>query len=152
MFFDTNDLLTEEIFLKLTRTSPADPEKNWVPAYHFNICRASDGCEVGKCDLRIGYNRNTYFGGNIGYAVHENFRGNHYAGKACLLLFRLARKHEMPYIYITCAPDNFASRKTCEYAGGVLESIADLPEDSDIYILEGRAKECIYRFNLQSVF
>lgn len=72
---------------------------------------------MGSCDLRIGHNENLYYGGNIGYRVEEAYRGNHYAGKACLLLFELARKHDLQYLIITCNPDNAASRKTCEYAG-----------------------------------
>lgn len=44
-------------------------------------------------------------------------------------------------------PDNHASRKTCEYAGGTLEAIVDLPEDNDMY-MDGERQKCIYRFKL----
>jgi tagatose 1,6-diphosphate aldolase len=147
MFFDTNHLKTEEIFLKLVKTSEANPEKKWVDAYHFKICLTSNKMEVGDCDFRVGNTEKLYFGGNIGYTVYDQFRGNHYAGKACLLLFELAKMHNMNYLYITCDPDNQASRRTCEYAGGQLESIIDLPTDNDMY-LEGHRQKCIYRFNL----
>lgn len=76
-----------------------------------------------------------------------NFRENHYAGKACLLLFQLARKHNMDYLYITCDPDNSASKKTCEYAGGNLLEIATLPEGNDMRD-RGELKKCIYEFHL----
>lgn len=148
MFFDTSNLFDSEIILKLHRTADANPKRNWVPAYHFKICRISDDAEVGFCDLRIGYTEGTYYGGNIGYTVYENFRRKHYAGKACLLLFKLAKSHEMKYLYITCDPDNYASRKTCEFAGGVLEGIFDLPPHNEMY-LEGDKRKCIYRFELQ---
>ena len=69
----------------------------------------NNGTKIGVCDLRIGHNENTYYGGNIGYGIDEEYRGHHYAGKACLLLFELARKHEWDYVIITCNPDNFAS-------------------------------------------
>ncbi|MDR1706145.1 MAG: GNAT family N-acetyltransferase [Clostridiales bacterium] len=147
MFLDTNDLRSDELFLKLERTSDADPEKGWVPAYHFKICLIENGAEAGKCSLRAGDNENLYYGGHIGYEVYEPFRGNHYAGKACLLLLGLAGKHGMKRLYITCNPDNYASRKTCEYAGCILEAVADLPEDNEMY-QRGERKKCIYSINL----
>ena len=110
MFYDTNQLKTDEIFLKIEKTTEANPEKRWVPSYHFKICLVSDETEVGECDFRVGNTEKIYFGGNIGYIVYEHYRGNHYAGKACLLLFELAKMHNMNYLYITCNPDNIASR------------------------------------------
>lgn len=147
MFFDTTFLADHEIFLTLKETTDADPAKGWVPAYHFGICKQDNRAEVGICDLRVGHNQNLYYGGNIGYTIYEPFRGNHYAGKACLLLFQLARKHGMDYLYITCNPDNTASGKTCEFAGGTLEKTVDLPEDNDMY-REGERQKRIYRFIL----
>lgn len=147
MFLDTSDLRTDEIFLQLHRTAPADPKKGWVDAYIFNICRTADQAIVGRCDLRIGHNQNLYYGGNIGYTVKEAHRGNHYAAKACLLLLMLAKKHGMEYLYITCNPDNHASKRTIEYAGGVLEAIVDLPPDNDMY-KNGDRQKCVYRFDL----
>ena len=146
MFFNTDFLISDEIFLKLNKTVEGNEERQWLPAYHFQICLL-DGTVVGKCDLRIGHNLNTYYGGNIGYGVNPEYRGKHYAGKACYLLFELARKHNMEYLIITCNPHNEASRKTCEYAGGVLQEIADLPADNDMY-LRGERQECIYKFLL----
>lgn len=146
MFLDTEFLQNQEIKLKLVKTANADPDREWLPAYYFKIC-GLDGTEYGDCDLRIGHNHNTYYGGNIGYSIEKPFRGHHYAGKACFLLFELAKQHQMDYIIITCNPDNFASQKTCEYAGGSLLEVVDLPEDNDMY-LEGERQKCIYRFEL----
>lgn len=98
--------------------------------------------------MRIGMNEKLYFGGNIGYSIREEFRGHHYAGKACLLLFDLARRHGMEEIIITCNPDNWPSRKTCEYVGGVLKEIAELPMDSDMR-KKGEPHKCIYRVELK---
>ena len=146
MFFDTTFLKNEEIQLRLEKTVDGDEEKGWVPAYHFAICNL-EGVKRGTCDLRIGHNDKLYFGGNIGYRVEEPYRGHHYAGKACLLLFELAKKHELEYLIITCDPDNVPSRKTCEYAGGELLEIAELPADSDMRE-RGMTEKCIYRFEL----
>lgn len=147
MFLDTSFLQNDEITLKLEKTVEADPEREWLPAYHFAICR-SDGAKMGKIDLRIGYNHKVYYGGNIGYSIEEVYRGHHYAGKACLLLFELARKHGMKYLIISCNPLNTASRKTCEFAGGTLKEIAALPEDSDLRQSEHTSRICIYHFTL----
>lgn len=147
MFLDTDFLQNEEIRLVLEKTVSACPEKNWLPAYHFAICRL-DGAKMGVCDLRIGHNESVYYGGNIGYRVEEPFRGQHYAGKACRLLFALARRHGMKYAIITCNPDNWPSRKTCEWLGGELLEIAELPEDSDMRREDGETEKCIFRFVL----
>jgi len=145
-FLNTDELHDEEICLRLDHTAEANPVRGWVPAYYFDICLA-DGTAVGKCDLRIGHNEGLYYGGNIGYEVREAYRGRHYAGKACKLMFPLARAHGLEYLYITCNPDNWPSRKTCEYAGGTLVGIVDLPEDNDMY-LDGDRQKCVYRFDL----
>lgn len=146
MFFDTSFLKSEEISLVLERTAAANPERGWVPAYYFAICN-KDGVKIGECDLRVGHNENTYYGGNIGYSINEEYRGHHYAGKACLLLFELAKLHNLDYLIISCDPDNVASRKTCEYAGGKLSEIAELPEGNDMRS-NGETEKCIYKFML----
>ena len=146
MFLDTDFLKNDEIHLVLQRTAEEDAEKGWVPAYHFGICN-HDGIAMGVCDLRIGHNEKLYYGGNIGYRVNEKYRGHHYAAKACLLLFELARRHQLEYVIVTCNPENAASRKTCEYAGGTLLEIVELPEDNDMRA-DGETHKCIYRFEL----
>ena len=146
MFYDTHDLRDEEIFLCLKRTCDAEPEKQWVPAYYFDICLLS-GETIGYCDLRIGHNEKTYVGGNIGYGIDEAFRGNRYAAKACRLLFQLAKKHGMEYLIITCVPTNAPSARTCELAGGRFIEIVDVPEFSEMYA-EGKRKVKVYRFEI----
>lgn len=146
MFMDTDFLENDEIKLVLEKTVDGDAQKDWVPAYHFAI-NNRQGIKMGTCDLRIGHNDKLYYGGNIGYRVKEEYRGHHYAGKACLLLFELAKKHDLGYLIITCNPDNVASRKTCEYAGGELLEIVELPMDNDMRA-NGESEECIFRFEL----
>lgn len=146
LFINTDFLRNDEIQLILEKTVDEDIEKEWVPAYHFAICNDS-GKKMGTCDLRIGHSDKLYYGGNIGYRINEEYRGKHYAGKACLLLFELARKHDLKYLIITCNPENHASRRTCEYAGGKLLEIVELPEDNDMRD-DGETEKCIYRFEL----
>lgn len=148
MFLDTGFLCNDELMLRLERTAEGDPVKEWVPAYYFSIC-LKDGTPVGGCDLRIGYNQKLYFGGHIGYHIDEPYRGHRYAAKACLLLFELARKHDMDYLYITCNVTNAASAKTCELAGGVLQAVETLPEDNDMY-KDGIRQVKVYRFDMKN--
>ena len=143
MFFDTGFLKNDEIWLRLDKVSEGNPVKNWVPAYYFTIMNHA-GEEMGKCDLRIGHNELTYFGGNIGYSVQEAYRGRHYAGKACRLLFELAKMHGMGYVIITCNPDNIASCKTCEWLGCELLEIAEVPAGNDMRE-RGETRKRIYR-------
>ena len=146
MFYDTSDLFDGEIMLRLRKANEAIPEKRWLPAYYFDIC-LTDGTKIGQCDLRIGQNDKTYIGGNIGYGIDEAYRGHRYAAKACLLLFRQARKHGMTYLYITCDPDNAASARTCELAGGEYMETALIPEDNEMYE-EGKREAMVFRFGL----
>ncbi|MBR4058034.1 MAG: GNAT family N-acetyltransferase [Oscillospiraceae bacterium] len=146
-FLNTDFLKSEEIKLVVSRLAGENPERNWVPAYHFQVCNLR-GEIMGTCDLRIGYTEGLYYGGHIGYQVMEEYRGHHYAAKACELLFSLARKHGMRYLYITCNPDNLASRKTCESLKGEFLGIVELPEDNDMRITLGESHKCIFKFEL----
>ncbi len=146
LFYDTDFLRSEELVLRLDKT--VEGNQNWLPTYHFHICDHS-GNRLGKCDLRIGHNEGVYYGGNIGYQIFPEYRGRHYAGKACLLLYELAKRHGMDYLIITCNPDNYASRKTCEYAGCRLTEIVELPADNDMRLEKGETEKCIYRVDLQ---
>lgn len=149
MFFDVDDLRTDEIVLKLTKTCDAQPEKGWFPAYYFHICLL-DGVSIGKCDLRIGHNEKTYIGGNVGYEIDEPFRGRHFAAKACKLLFQQAKKHGLDHLFITCDPKNAASARTCEIAGGKFIGIEAIPEENEMYA-EGKRQVKIFRFDLENL-
>jgi tagatose 1,6-diphosphate aldolase len=146
-FLDTNDLRDNEIYLHLLKIAEDDPPKGYVPAYYFSIIRSSDDIEVGRCDLRVGHNENTKYGGNIGYEVNEKYRGNGYASKACKFLFKLARKHNMSEIIITCSPDNISSIRTCEKVGAEYMGLIEIPQWHEMYAT-GRRMSCKYLIRL----
>lgn len=148
MFLDTGDLKNKEIYFLLYKTADENFEKMYLPAYYFKIMRSDDDTELGKCDLRIGHNENTKYGGNIGYEIYESFRGNRYASEACKLLFKLAKKHKMKKLIITCAPENIASRRTCEYSGGEFIGIIDVPDWHQLY-KDGQKQTCRYVIDLR---
>ena len=54
----------------------------------------------------------------------------------------------MTYLYITCSPDNLASRKTLEYLQGEFIGVIELPEDNDMRRTEGATHKCIFKFQL----
>ena len=144
---DTSFLQNDEIQLVLDKFYPGNLAINRVPAYSFYICDLK-GNKMGKCDLRIGNNEGLFYGGNIGYTIEEKYRGHHYSLRACKLLFELAKKHDMDYLYITANPDNHASNKICEYLNGEFLGIFELPEDNDMRIDDNETHKYIYKFVL----
>lgn len=125
---------------------PAEPEKNWVPSYHFEI--RQDTTPVGKIDLRLGYTEGLYYGGNLGYEINEEHRGKGYAVEACRLIKKVALRHGMQKILITTDYRNQASRRVCEKLGAKLIRIIALPEEHDLY-KEGGRFESIYLWDLE---
>ena len=138
-------LVDRELELHLRERAQADPAKGWVPAYHFDMVVGSK--VVGRIELRLGATpAMVAFGGQVGFGVEPEHRGHHYAARSCRLLLPLARAHRMTELWITCNPDNWASRRTCELAGAELVGIVDLPPDSDMY-MEGERQKCRYRLS-----
>jgi tagatose 1,6-diphosphate aldolase len=147
-FQDPGRLIDGELELVLVEQYPGDPAINYVPAYKFKMTLAGHDEGIGRIDLRIGNtNHLVMYGGHIGYHVAPEHRGRHYAARACKLLVPLARSHGLETIWITCNPDNLASRRTCELAGAQFVEIVDLPEDTDMY-KEGERQKCRYRLDL----
>ena len=146
-FLDVDNPVDGDLKLVLVEKRPAKPEKGYFPCYVFEMRDVSTGEKMGTINLRVGNNDNTKYGGHIGYGVIEKYRGNHYAARSCKLLFPLLKKHGINPVCITCNPDNIASRRTCELAGGKLVEIIDLPENNEQYKL-GNRKKCRYGFNL----
>jgi tagatose 1,6-diphosphate aldolase len=142
-------ILTDgEIALRLHKDVPANPARGWVRALQFRITPAHSTELLGEIDLRLDYTMHLVrYGGHIGYAVKPQWRGHHYAGKACRLLRPVAIEHGMDVIWITCNPDNWPSRRTCEWLGATLVETVDLPPDNEQYKLGDRRK-CRYRWVL----
>lgn len=145
--FDLVSLEDDQIKLVLEKTKEGNPARKRAPAYCFRIFDRQ-GDPIGTCDLKIGDVDGLYYSGHIGYEIGEKYRGHHYAAKACKLLFALAKKHGMDSLSITCAPNNWPSRKTCESLGGELLEIAELPKDHELRVEAGHTHECIYFFAL----
>ncbi len=148
VFRDPGRLVDGDLELLLVDRYPGDPDQARAPSYRFFMTLAGRGTPVGRIDLRVGQSRHLcMYAGHIGYEVLPEYRGHHYAARACRLLFPLARSHGLNPLWITCNPDNWASRRTCELAGGTMVEIVDLPTNTDMY-LRGERHKCRYRFDL----
>jgi len=123
-FYDPGPLIDDDLELVLLETFSGDPTRNWVPSYRFAMRRV--GCEeqIGGIDLRVGYT-----------ALLDHIGGP------------LARRHDLGVVWITCNPDNWASRRTCELAGAQFVEIVPVPEDHELY-LQGDRQKCRYRIDL----
>jgi tagatose 1,6-diphosphate aldolase len=147
-FHDPGPLIDGDLVLVLNEKYPGDPAINYVPAYKFKMTLGNQPEEIGNIELRIGNTDSiVLYGGHIAYGVEPAYRGHHYAARACRLLLPLARSHGLTTIWITCNPDNYASRRTCELAGATFVEIVDLPEDNDMY-LRGEQQKCRYRLEV----
>lgn len=143
-FINPGKLVDNELVLVLTKTVSADEKKGYSPMYQFVMQNKNCGETIGQINLRIGNSENIFYGGHIGYDVDEKFRGHHYASRSCKLLLPLAKKHGLQSVTITCDPENVASRRTAELAGGILEEIVDLPEYNEQY-QKGERQKCRYK-------
>ena len=144
----TDSLTDGEIVLRLLNEVPDDPARGWVPALNYEVLLPDSEQVIGHIDLRVGYTLGLVrHGGNIGYSIEPEWRGHHYAGKACNLLKAVAIEHGMDVLWITCNPANRPSRKTCEWIGATLVEIADLPPGHELR-RDGRTQTCRYRWIL----
>lgn len=147
--FKTFDYLTDgEIDLKLIENLPAEEEKGFLPACNYKITLHNMDESIGDIDIRIGYNENIYYGGNIGYRIDEAYRGNNYASKACRIIKEIALAYGMNRLIITCDPGNLTSRRVCEKTGLKLIEIAELPSHLELYQV-GKRQMCIYEWIIE---
>ena len=141
-------LRDRDLWLELRAREPANPVRGWVPAYRFAM--RLDGVEhaVGRLSFRVGCTETIeHYAGHIGYEVNPPYRGNRLAERSVRLVLPLARRHEFTELWITCNPDNWPSRRTCERLGAELVEIVDVPKDNAVYGL-GSERKCRYRLAL----
>lgn len=106
---------------------------------------------AGTLSLRVGDDEELIrYWGHIGYGVFPPARGRHYAERACRLVLPLARRHGLRELWITCNPDNAASRRTCERLGATLIETVDIPADHPLR-LKGETRKCRFRIALNEV-
>jgi tagatose 1,6-diphosphate aldolase len=124
-----------------------------VPTYHFWMLIDPPVGDpairmAGGLGLRIGTNAEIErYSGNIGYHVYPSARGSRLAERACQLVIPLAKRHGMERIWITCNPDNIASRRTCERLGAKLVDTVIIPKEHP-FRMRGESEKCRYVLDL----
>jgi tagatose 1,6-diphosphate aldolase len=117
-----------------------------VPTYFFRMVSVSRDEEMGTINLRIGSTSHIErYAGHIGYGVYPPHRGRHYAARSVILLLPLASRLGISPVWITCDPENTASRRSLEIAGAELVEIVEVPEDCGIRRYGGKLRKCRYR-------
>ena len=140
----TGELWEGDLRLVLSEIAPHIYHK--VPTFFFRMISSPAGAEVGTINLRVGSTPHIErYAGHIGYGVHEPFHGRHYAARSVVLLVPLARRVGLDPLWITCDPENTASRRSLEIAGAELVEIVDVPEDCGILKYGNRSRKCRYR-------
>lgn len=134
-----------ELILDFAKYLPGDANLERAPAYHFRMLHAATGEAMGDIELRNGnYSGILLYSGHFGYEVYPAFRGNHFAERACRLLIPVAHHLGINPLWITCNPENAASRRTCERLGAELVEIIDVPKYINLHA-RGDRRKCRYR-------
>jgi tagatose 1,6-diphosphate aldolase len=147
--------------------SVAEPSRHIAPSYTFwmrlrPLAFRQNGRELfpdtrtalgevaiaGSISLRIGHSVNLdKYLGHVGYHVLPPARGHNFAERATRLLLPLARVHGHRILWITCNPDNLASRRTCERLGASFVDIVPIPQENPLYA-QGDRQKCRYKLEL----
>lgn len=136
------------VVLQFDRLLPDDPANGRFAAEQYYIVEKKTSQRVGVIRLRLSNQDEVlFYAGHVGYSIDAVFRGQHYAAYGCLELKPIAIERGFREAWITCDPDNWASRRTCERIGAELIEIVDLPEDLDMY-LDGERQKCRYQWKL----
>ena len=118
------------------------------PSYHFWMIEPASGSVAGRINLRDSHAELVErYAGHIGYHVDEPFRGRKFALRAVEMLKPLAFRLGLNPLWITCDPENWASRRVCELAGGELVEQISIPETNLMYAA-GTREKCRYRVML----
>ena len=124
-----------DLELKLVKTFPCTPEKEWyVPVYTFAMVNTKTQAVIGDVDLRVGLTEKLkVFGGHLGYEVAEPYRGHRYATRSCQMLLPFIREIGINPVVITCAPDNIPSVKTIEALGAELITMKNVELEPGVF-------------------
>jgi len=118
-----------------------------VPTYHFRMVKTGTDDVLGYIRLRLGSSPHIErYAGHIGYSVEPEFRGHRYATRSVRLLVQLAALNGIDPLWITCDPENAASKRTLELAGAEFVEIVEVPEDC-IIRQSGHPRKCRYRLS-----
>lgn len=146
MFYNPGELTDGLLRLVLATTEHEAPDH--AAHYRFEMRNLITGDYAGRITFRVSNSDFIrLYAGHIGYSVKPEHRGNRYAARSVRLLLPLARRHGFTELWITCNPDNLASRRTCELVGAEYVETVDLPSWTGMY-QDGERHKCRYRLVL----
>lgn len=145
-----NKICGRKIDLIFDKYCPTDPQKDYVPTYKFNIVLHDSDEIIGCCDARVGFNQNIYYGGNIGYFIGSEYRGNGYAVEAVNLLKKIYVSYNIDKIYITNNVNNHASFRVCEKLGAKFIIKEELPLNNEMRRENGMTHVNIFELKIQN--
>lgn len=147
-FRDPGLLVDNNLQLLLRETHQGDLRRDLAPEYIFDmVSHCDNNTLMGRLSLRIGHTEHIEkYAGHIGYSVELPYRGQRLAARSCLLIAPLARSHGINPLWITCNPQNTASRRTCEIIGAELVETVQIPPNDPLYRWDTKWK-CRYRLN-----
>jgi predicted acetyltransferase len=141
------ELTDRELRLELLRFAPHAVHK--VPTYHFRMVHAGTAEELGIINLRVASTSHIErYAGHVGFSVKSAHRGHRYAARSLRLLFPLALHLGLNPLWITCDPENLASRRSLELAGAQFVEIVGVPKDCVIH-QSGHPRKCRYRLETE---
>ena len=144
--FEPTPLSDGELVLQFLRFDEHPVHR--VPTYYFRMIHKETGEELGVINLRCSSIPHIErYAGHIGFAVHEPHRGHRYAARSITMLVAVSKQLKFESIYITCDPENIASRRSLELAGAEFLEIVDVPTDCVIHKM-GYPLKCRYRIDL----
>jgi len=119
-----------------------------VVTYFFRMLHKERREEIGSINLRAETNPHIeMYAGHVGYCVQPGHQGHRYAARSVRLLIPFAGKLGINPIWITCDPENMASRRSCELAGAEFVEIVNVPKSCIIH-RSGHTRKCRYRLDL----
>lgn len=140
-----NYLENEKIKLLIIEKNKGN--KNIIPYYYYAIILKEIDVEIGKISIRIGHNKHSYYNGNIGFEIHDEYRGYKYSLLASKLVLQIAKYYKLDHLYLCCDESNIASSKIIKKLGANLIEIVVPPIDYFFYY-EGMERQKIYKLDL----
>lgn len=132
-FLKPGQMRDGDLTLVLVGTHAGDRNRKLVPWYEFEMRRTGTQQRVGTIRLRVGSARTLRCPSHVGYGVDPEFRGNRYAARSVRLLMPFAAANGIRVLWITCRPENVASRRTCELAGLKYVETIRVPREHRMY-------------------
>lgn len=109
--------------LKLSSTTRKN-EKNNLPTYCFNILLHNTDNIAGQVSYSVvpqgfeGHDFNVYLSMNKDYETMKSVKY-----EACMLIKEVAKHHDTNTLFLSCAPDDFDTRKVYESLGAYLKEV-----------------------------